>query len=89
MSHQGEGTIASDAGLSLPVLILFSFPQEVLRFVTWMWVTAVFVLLLALIAALVIRALILPFANPELYRLVTQRYSPLSQTSEAVRRPDG
>jgi hypothetical protein len=70
MSHRGEGTICTNAGLVLPALALFSFPLEVLRIVAWMWLTATIVLSVIAVAVLAVRSLILPYTHPELYRLI-------------------
>lgn len=72
MSYRGEGTAWANPGVLLPVLVLISFPLEVLRFAFWMWITGAAVVLMILMAALVVRALIVPYTNPDLYRLVTQ-----------------
>lgn len=49
----------------------------------WTWIAAAFVLLIILAAALVVRWLILPYTDPELYRLVTDKRDSLTGRSPA------
>ena len=83
MSHRGEGSICPNAGLVLPALALFSFPLGVLRIVAWTWVVAALVLSVILIAALIVRSLILPYTNPDLYRLATNQHKLANSTPVA------
>ena len=73
MSHRGEGTIYTSVGLILTALVLFLFPP-ILRLVVWVWVATAVVLSIILVAALVFRSLILPYTNPDLYRLVVNQH---------------
>ena len=68
MPQQAEGSGCRNATLILPALVLFAFPSEALRFM-WAWVAAATLLLLVLMAALVVRSLVLPFTDPEMYQL--------------------
>ena len=69
MTHQAEGR---NAAIILPALVLFAFPSEALRFIAWAWVAAATLLLLVLMAALVVRSLVLPFIDPEMYQLASR-----------------
>ena len=53
-------------------LLLSTFPLSVLKVVAWMWIGAALSLLAVLGVAIIARSLILPFADPDLYRLIGQ-----------------
>jgi len=72
MTYRAKRMIGAKAGLFFLAPLLFVFPLEVLQIVAWTWIAAVGVLLIILAAALVVR-LILRYADPELYRLVTDK----------------
>ena len=72
MTHRDAGPVYRYAVLTLPALVLLAFPPELMRVIVWAWIAAVTLLLLVLMAALLVRSLILPLIDPQLYRLVSR-----------------
>jgi hypothetical protein len=64
-------------GLILSAMFLVSYPVEILKLLAWTWLASVAVLLAIWIAAIVVRSLILPITDPNLYRQLVKFTEPL------------
>lgn len=58
--------------LIFSAFLLSSFPLTVIKFFAVLWAGAVLSLLAVFAAAFIARWLILPYADPQLYRLITE-----------------
>ena len=62
--------MTSYAALSLSALLLLSFPLDILKFVTGLWLASLLLLAFLVLAAWLARAIFLPIYDPALYRLL-------------------